>query len=250
MPAGRPSADPRTLYLLAEHLYQEFKGVQEGNGWRLVLDEQKFARLRIEKEKSARLSAVSVNRLKQHLDKQIELGYLTASEKLSRLREMTDGIEFSRRFAGLNAARDLSQKLVKIGQPEIIEALVGARTPDQIQKICEDAFMISHEKDGLTGEPIDVQRPAWPISENSELPSLLIKHSSEFIEATRDPRFPKSGRPTSRLKQLWFLSRALAGAVHGISVRTSINRIGSVRPDEAVQFSKRARSPRQARKKS
>jgi len=133
------------------------------------------------------------------------------------------------------------------GEPETIDKLLRAKTPDRIRRLCAEAFLPPHEFKDDYGNVLTVPQPNWPISGESKLPTFLSEHAEQFIEARKDPRFPKSGRPSSRLKQLWFLSRALAGAVHGIATRTAINQIGSVRPDEAVQVSKitkRTRAPR------
>jgi hypothetical protein len=91
--------------------------------------------------------------------------------------------------------------------------------------------------------------PAWPISMGSVLPMYLTKHAVEFIAAKKDRRFPRSGRPSSRLKQLWFLSRALAGAIFGMKTRTAINIVGSKRPEQVFEESRAAKPLRRKRKK-
>jgi hypothetical protein len=142
-----------------------------------------------------------------------------------------------------------SRSLVRVpGEPKIIDKLLKADSPDRIRKLCDGAFLPPQQFTDENGEVYKVPRPAWPISGESLLPKCLSDHAEQFIEARKDSRFPKSGRPTSRLKQLWFLSRALSGAVHGIATRTVINQIGSVRPDEVVKLSKitkQIRTPRQ-----
>ena len=70
------------------------------------------------------------------------------------------------------------------------------------------------------GETRLVVASKWPISVTSPLPMYLSQYADEFIAAKKDPRFPRSGRPTSQLKQFWFLSRVLAGALYGIKPRT------------------------------
>jgi hypothetical protein len=252
MTAGRKrKIETERLYGLAHHLYWELKTVQEGF-WRIVVDRKKQERLMRESEDTSRLTAESIAELGKGVDRQIQAGWLPASERENRIRELREDIEFHRQFAGANSARELSQKAVPVrGESDIISELLKASAPAQIRKICADAFITPEVKDEF-GEVREVRVPNWPISGSSFLPSSLSQHAADFIEAKNDPRFPKSGRPTSRLKQLWFLSRALAGAVHGLKTRTAINLIGSVRPDETAQLSKltkRARRPKKAAKK-
>jgi hypothetical protein len=67
----------------------------------------------------------------------------------------------------------------------------------------------------------------------------------------KDPRFPRCDvklRPTNRLKQFWFLSRALAGAAFGYRTRTSINLVGSLRPEQTFEESHAAKPVRRQRK--
>ena len=83
--------------------------------------------------------------------------------------------------------------------------------------------------------------PNWPIAAGSVLPMYLSQHAAEFIAAKHDKRFPLSDRPTSQLKQLWFLSRALAAALYGVKLRTAINLVGSKRPEEVFEESRAAK---------
>lgn len=67
----------------------------------------------------------------------------------------------------------------------------------------------------------------------------LGQYACEFIAARKDTRFLRStDRPTSRLKQLWFLSRALAGALYGVGTRTAMNLVGSMRPEQMFEESR------------
>lgn len=133
------------------------------------------------------------------------------------------------------------------GEPEIIDKLLKATSPLRIRKLCANAFGLPHKYKDRYGNVLFVPQPIWPISSESQLPKFLSDHAAQFIEARKDRRFPKSGRPSSRLKQLWFLSQALAGAAQGMATRTAINQLGSVRPDEPdkiSKFIKRTRTPR------
>jgi len=253
MPAGRPlQADPRKLYGLAQHFYWEFQSIVEPP-FRLYVDRKKEEQLLHEVEKFAALSPEDLAEFEQDVGKQIQRGWLPENRREDRIRELKEEIEFSRRFAGENAARELSEKVIKIRrEPEIIDDLLRATSPDQIREICADAITSIEEK-SISGETQETLRPNWPISGASLLPSSLAQYASQFVAAKNDPRFPKSGRPTSRKKQLWFLSRALAGAACGITTRTAINLIGSVRPDESAdptKLSKHTRHSNRAKNKT
>jgi hypothetical protein len=130
------------------------------------------------------------------------------------------------------------------GEPAIIDKLLRAKSPDRVRRLCADAFLPDQVETNEHFGALTYPRPAWPISGESKLPKYLSEYAERFIEARTDPRFPKSGRPSSRLKQLWFLSRALSGAVHGMATRTAINQIGSVRPDEPRKLSKTTKRTR------
>jgi hypothetical protein len=251
MLAGRPrKADPFALYELARHVYGELKTLQDGLGSRIILDRPELERLMKKVEEFSQLSAKALTRLEALVDHDIRLGFIAPNERDRELNQIRESIEFNRRFAGSEHATDLSQKLVRIpGEPEVLDKLLNAKRPDQIKKICADAFA-TYVEETMPGEVVEARRPNWPISQFSRLPECLSQYAAEFIGAKNDPRFPKSGRPTSRQKQMWFLSRALAGAVHGLSTRTSINLIGSVRPDEIsvlTKISKRSRKPKKAK---
>jgi hypothetical protein len=143
-----------------------------------------------------------------------------------------------------NAAEE-SQKIIRVpGEPDIVASLLKAKTPQEIQELCKDAFGWG-PRETLPGVVRDVMHANWPISVGSPLPMYLTQYAAEFIAARKDPRFPKSTRrPTSRLKQLWFLSRALAGALYGVKTRTAINLVGSKRPEQVFEESRSARPSR------
>jgi hypothetical protein len=152
-----------------------------------------------------------------------------------RLRQLEDDLILNIQVAKHDYASEKSTRALRVpGDPEIIDSLLAAKTPDQIREICKDAATTQR----MPGLDKEVRVPNWPISAISILPETLSQYAAEFIAAKNDPRFPTSSRPTNRLKQLWFLSRALAGAMQGISTRTAINLIGSRQPDEMLKFSK------------
>ena len=49
----------------------------------------------------------------------------------------------------------------------------------------------------------------------------LSHRAEEFLAAKRDPRWPKTNRPTSQGRRIRFLARSMAGISMGISIRTA-----------------------------
>jgi hypothetical protein len=240
------------LYGYAQHFYWDLKSLQEGPGWRAFVNRKERDRLMEEVEKNLRSTPDEIAEWGKLVDERIHKWNLPPTGRDSWLERIKEEIEEHRRLAFEAAAWEDSQKWVKVpGETEVIEKLLNASTPTQIRNLCEDAFVSVRET--VDGEVIDVIRLNWPISGASKLPSALSQYASAIIEATNHPKFPKSGRPKSRLKQLWFLSRALAAAVHGVRTSTVIKHIGSVRPDEAVPLlntKRRRRLPQKSRKPS
>jgi hypothetical protein len=127
------------------------------------------------------------------------------------------------------AVEDATKQLRVRGTPDVLEELLNAKTPESVLKICKN----SHN---------------WLRSRLGILPYHLKEHAGEFIAAKKHPRFPLSRRPSTRLKQVWFLSRALAGAIFGVEVRTAINLVGSKRPEQIFEESRAAKSARRQTK--
>jgi hypothetical protein len=203
---------------------------------RIHRDKAEFERINRE-AKEAPLPEGERASLGQDVTRQIEKGYLPKRAKNRMLRKLVAKRLFDREFQRREEASQKTKREVRVpGEPEVIAKLLRATKPEQIVKLCHDAF-VTRRVEVKPGVFKEVQVPNWPISGNSMLPMYLSQYAAEFIAAKKDPRFPRSSRPTNLLKQLWFLSRALAGALHGVSTRTAINLVGSVRPDEMVEES-------------
>lgn len=178
-------------------------------------------------------------------DEEIAAGRLKKSKKSNWIRN-AEGSQLSvtREWLRQKAAEDSRKTIHVPGEPDIIASLLTAHSSKAIKEICDDAFTVGR-REVQPGEFRDVMLPNWPISVGSPLPMYLSQYAADFIEAVRDPRFPKSTkRPSSRLKQLWFLSRALAGALYGVKTRTAINLVGSKRPEQVFEESHSARPSR------
>ena len=167
---------------------------------------------------------------------EIQSGRLKESEAGNWLRNAEESQLLVNRFGFRDLAAEKATKQLKVpGEAE---------TPEQVSKICDDAFSVV-VREVQPGVMRELKLPNLPISVGSVLPSYLSQYASAFIAAKRDPRFPKSTkRPSSRLKQLWFISRALAGALFGLSTRTAINLVGSKRPDEIFEESRAGKTMR------
>jgi len=248
MPAGRPrQVDPQTLYTFAHQLYWDLRRLAEGS-YRWRFNEEKYNRLLAGVERT-QLSDEQKSSVKQLVDKEIRAGRWKEEEKQSRLRDEEDALlRATREWHRLEAA-DEARELVKIpGEPDVLKALLRARAPKQVRRICQDAF-VTREVEVEPGRTRSIVVPNWPLSMGSVLPSHLSRHAEEFVAALRDRRYPRSDRPSNRLKQLWFLSRALAGAIFGIKVRTAINLVGSRRPEHIFEASRAGKPVRRKRRK-
>ena len=248
MPAGRPKrVDPQTLYVFAHQLYWDLRRLAEGS-YRWRLNQQKYKRLLAEIERT-QLSDEQKSSVKHHVEKEIRAGRLKEEEKQSRLRDEEDGLlRATHEGHRIEAADEASERLKIPGEPDVLRALLRARTPKQVRRIYEDAF-VTREVEVEPGRRESMVVPNWPLSAGSVLPSRLSRHAEEFVAALRDRRFPRSGRPSNQLKQLWFLSRALAGAIFGIKARTAINLVGSRRPEQIFEESRAGKPVRRKRRK-
>ncbi len=236
------------LYAIAHQLYWAFKSIDEGRV-RTHRDKALYEKLRREVPK-ARLTLEQGANLKSQVEAEVRSGGVSKRKKKERLRQIEDALLVEIQAAILDDAAEKSTRtLRRPGEPEIIDDLLKARTPKEIEEISKDAATTRRMQ---VAPELEKEVPVlnWPISPLSILPNTLSKFAVEFIAAKNDPRFPRSSRPTNRLKQLWFLSRALAGAVHGISTRTAINLIGARRPDQMAEFSKGKRQPKKIRPKA
>ena len=230
--------DAATLYSFAHQLYWEFRRLGEGS-----------YRVRIDKTEEQKLSAalrgfplsaaqeLALKKEERRLKTEVRAGRLQEEDSPGRsgrktlLRNLREGQNAAQRgWLGSVATQQATKQLKIPGEPEVLEALLREDLPRKVQIICTD----SHN---------------WPLPVGGILPLYLSQHAREFVAAKRDRRFPTSSRPSSRLKQIWFLSRALAGAVFGVKTRTAINLVGSKRPDQSFEESRSAKPLRKNRRK-
>ena len=249
MTAGRPKlADPGTLYVFAHQFYWDFRRLLEGT-YRRKLDQEMYERLALEAEaEDFQLSDEQRKSARDGAEEELKAGRIEAAQKDARIREIESNLASATRELARGEAAKRATKLLKIpGEPDTVKALLQAKSAGRVRRICADAVVI-RTIEVAPGHTRQVEIPNWPIAQGSYLPKYLSEHATQFIAAKNDARFPKSGRPTSQLKQLWFLSRALAGALHDIEVRTAINLVGSTRPEQSFKQSRAAKGVRRKRR--
>jgi hypothetical protein len=253
MPAGRPEkAPPGSLYAMAHMFYWEFRRLAEGS-FRWKFDEKKYQELTAGFEDELQLvDDEDRARHQEIVDEEIRTGRLEGSQREARIRDIGESELFVRRGHYLRVAAEEARKQIKIpAEKEVIKMLLDPNTTaEQIRELCKDAFMTVTRKVGSETREIE-DYPAWPIPVGSTLPGYLSEHAEQYVAALRHPRFPHcatSVRPTNRLKQLWFVSRALSGAIHGVKVRTAVNLVGSLRPEEVFEESRNAKRERKRKR--
>ena len=249
MTAGRPrKVDPGTLFTFAHQFYWDFRRLAEGRT-RWVLDKRKYDP---ELQSDVQLSPEQKARAAEVADEEVRSGRISESEKEGRRRDVEDAQLTATRYWLIREAEEECTKELRFkGEPDVIESLLDPHaTASQIRELCKDAFM--SRTINLGSEMREVEVPAWPIAAGSPLPTYLSQYAEEYVRALRDPRFPScavSARPSNRLKQFWFLSRALAGALFGVTTRTSINLVGSMRPEQLFHTARDGKPARRQRKR-
>jgi hypothetical protein len=253
MRPGRPrKVDPGTLYALAHLFYWDFRRLAEGTRrWRF--DEKKFLQLTEGLEDIPLVGDEDRLRHQGIVDEEIRTQRLDPSRRKERLQDMADSEVLVRRVSYREEAAEKARKEIKVrGEPDVIKILLDLNTtPEQVRALCGEAFM-NRRVEVEPGVVREVEFPAWPIPPGSALPTHLSQYAEQYVAALHDVRFPRcdvSKRPSSRLKQLWFMSRALAGALYGVTSRTAVNLVGSRRPEEIFRESRDGKPARNHQRK-
>lgn len=249
MSAGRPQkADPGSLYSFAHQFYWDFRRLSEGR-YRWIVNKRKLEQLQHEAETTpVELIPEEIKRHERLVDEEIQKGILNPDRRDARLLEMKEAqIRATRDFFQRLVIEDAREEVRTPGEPEVIAALLDRQTtPDRLRELCKDSVM-TRTMDVQPGLTKEVEVPAWPLPPGSPFPTYLAQYAEQYVAALNDPRFPScdaSIRPSNQRKQFWFLSRALAGAVFGVSTRTAINLVGSLRPEETFKASRDAKPER------
>jgi hypothetical protein len=168
-------------------------------------------------------------------------------QKLERVRDIESDLRWAREVGyQMRVTEEATRQLRIPGEPDVFDALLSAQTTEQVKEICRDALTeVTREIHGVERK---LTVPNWPISSGSVLPMYLSQYAAEFLAAKTHPKYPRSAtRPTTRLKQIWFLSRVLAGALYGVRARTAVNLVGSKRPEQVFNESRSSKSTRKHR---
>src|SRR5579863_1355082 len=254
MGAGRPrKADPGSLYTFAHLFYWDLRRIAEGTSrWRF--NEKKYHELTAGVDNMSVIDDDDRVRHQQIVTDEIQAGRLEPTRREERLREIEEGEILARRESYRREATEDSRIYIKVpGEMDVIASLLDPNTsPEQIREVCKDAFMTRtiEVRPGVFEEIGGF--PAWPIPPGSTFPSYLSQYAEQWVAALRDRRFPKcdtAARPSTSLKQFWFLSRALAGALFGITTRTAVNLIGSLRPEDTLEASRYAKPERKRKRR-
>ena len=226
---GPKPIDPRQLRLFAELYFWDFKALAYGksqNKFDSALYEEEVRPLTKLRLNFGERSDIMEKARREFFNGNIhmldektlarDLGVVHLSQKDSKMREA--------------AARKASSKIRRSAASRVLASLLKASTAEEVRKICRRAFR-EVETEIEPGIYAKASVARWPIEDHSMFPFYLSKHAEQFLLAKLDTRFPRSTRPTSNEKKIWFLSCALAGAVQGIATRTAVNILRSSRPD-------------------
>jgi hypothetical protein len=249
MPAGRPAhAHAGTLYAFAHQFYWDFRRLAEGSQ-RAWFDGRAYEQLEKAIEQTSLDPTDRQNaRIHEVLDDEIQGGRVEPTHRDEWLRSVRDSQRAVNRESLRWRAAEAATTMKTIpSERGVLDALLKADTPACVRAICKDAYVTTmlEVEPGVNRE---VEVPNWPLPMGSVLPLYLSLHAEAFVAAKNDRRYPESLRASSRLKQLWFLSRALAGAVFDVRPRTAINLVGSTRPEEAFEDSRAAKPARRKKK--
>ena len=247
MPSGRvPKADPGTLHAFAHQFYWDFRRLDEGRS-RLWFDRRHYDRF-MAAPPDIGYSAHEMEKLEAKVEDEIQRCQLTQENLEKRLQELKR--EDSVGFLVFLATQEATKQIKVPGEPDVIQTLLSPNTTaEQIRELCKTSVMM-RTVEIEPGVFREIEMLAWPLPAGSVFPTYLSQYAEKYIAALHDPRFPRcdtSIRPTNRLKQFWFLSRALAGALYGVATRTAINLVGSLRPEEIFQVSRDAKPQRRRR---
>jgi hypothetical protein len=90
--------------------------------------------------------------------------------------------------------------------PELWEALKKARSEREIKHVARKIATWDRRQGlGYTPAPSRSQQAEY------DFPRLLKLHARTVLEAKKLPEYPKSARPTSDDRRIWFFAKVLAG---------------------------------------
>jgi hypothetical protein len=105
---------------------------------------------------------------------------------------------------GMRSGRYIRSDLNFQPETDLWIQLLEANTAEQVRAVCDKSEFWLNPKRGAM-----------------QFYRTLSDKAEAFLAAKKDPRWPRSNRPTNQGKQIRFLARALAGIMMGISIRTA-----------------------------
>ena len=118
-------------------------------------------------------------------------------------------------FEGMRSGRYIRKGLDFKDEHDLWIQLLNAKTIPQVRAICD-------------------QSPFWLNPKRGAIifHRTLSEQAETFLAAKKDPRWPRSERPTSQGRQIRFLARSMAGVSMGISIRTAQDLLAKTDKDE------------------
>jgi len=223
---GRRPTNGAALYEAASELYFNFQRLA-GYTEEWSFDGTSYERL---KKKKFELSDAEKTKFERR-EEMIRAARLTPAERHERLLKLERDMEWSKFDKTLNFAYERSRKKSpRFAKPHFIRDLFVATTPERVREIVEATLPSTFHVLKPTVDGFNKGR--WMVL-RSDFSQTLHYFAETFIAAKNHPRFPRGRvRRSTMQEQFWFISRAIAGAVHGIGIRSAIELVGAGRPEE------------------
>jgi hypothetical protein len=231
----RPIAH-QDLYRAAVAFYRDFRELA-GLEWRRFFDRKLYDFLKREL-KPLGLTDEQTTKFRKR-EEMICNGRLTQAEREEKFRELERDMGMAIDFRTYDSAFEISMiKIQRNANPDALLDLLAATTAERVREVCETQL----SSDPLeTIDPIMLVNPGHFVNRRprkrpkvlSDFAQSIHYYAEQFIAAKNHRKFPNGRtRKSTLLEKLWFLSRALAGAIYTREVGTVLNLIPSTRPDQ------------------
>lgn len=166
------------------------------------------------------LTAREAAALERRID-ELHVANLTPKERDERILMAEDQAKADANLRKLDRQIRRSKRQAVPDGEQILNELFSAATKKRLIEICKRRLPPSWIGEVNPTTLLVVKR----VKVYNPLGKLLIANAGKFIAAKTDSRFPGSSRASSYDKRIWFIARVLAGAIHGLTIRTAIDRI-------------------------
>jgi hypothetical protein len=138
---GPKPISSQKLHALASELYWDFRHLAEGYS-RSRFDRERYGRLKENVERT-HLNHVDIATFTQK-EEEIRSARLSESEKEERIRRLERDTMWAAYKPGIEDAYSASMTEFHVaGDPEVLNALLRAKTAEQVAKRCKSAFSVS-----------------------------------------------------------------------------------------------------------